>query len=266
MPNLPQGYGDHKHWHAMLCFFLIAFSFIPFGFAGSQSTQGDPLKRHISSSQPTPSPSSDYILLPTLSPSAKQADYGAEVWRLVCQDCHGDKGQGLTSEWRATWAPQDQNCWQSKCHATNHPPDGFELPVSVPVAIGTQALARFETALELYRYIRQYMPYQDPGALSDEKAWMVTAYLLRENQIDPVEVPLDVSRATSLYLHPESAAPIPTAAANSPPIVAKLDPTRVTTQTDAREESLSTPWSFLSIPLVLGVLAVIALIALRLRR
>ncbi len=45
-----------------------------------------------------------------LPANATQLQFGAEVYRPVCQDCHGDKGQGLTGEWRATWAPADQNC------------------------------------------------------------------------------------------------------------------------------------------------------------
>ena len=61
-----------------------------------------------------------WLILPDLPPTATQADVGAEIYRLVCQDCHGNRGQGLTDEWRAEWDPEDQNCWQSKCHAPNH--------------------------------------------------------------------------------------------------------------------------------------------------
>ena len=68
------------------------------------------------------------LIMPDLGPDATQADYGAEVYRLVCKACHGDKGQGLTPDWIAQWAPEDQNCWQLKCHAENHPPERFVLP------------------------------------------------------------------------------------------------------------------------------------------
>src|SRR5512146_1226620 len=63
----------------------------------------------------TPVSTHQWILV-DLPPEATQVQYGAEVYRLVCQDCHGNRGQGLTGEWRATWAPRDQNCWQAKCH------------------------------------------------------------------------------------------------------------------------------------------------------
>ena len=84
-------------------------------------------------STPTPAmPAQRRLIRPTLPPSASQADAGAQVYTLVCSACHGDLGQGLTDEWRATWNPSDQNCWQSKCHGLNRPSDGFDLPRYVP--------------------------------------------------------------------------------------------------------------------------------------
>jgi mono/diheme cytochrome c family protein len=40
-----------------------------------------------------------------------QARQGAGVFAFYCSTCHGDRGQGLTDEFRATWAPGDQYCW-----------------------------------------------------------------------------------------------------------------------------------------------------------
>jgi len=36
---------------------------------------------------------------PTVYPPT-QADQGAQVYWFVCMVCHGDRGQGLTDEWR----------------------------------------------------------------------------------------------------------------------------------------------------------------------
>ena len=33
-------------------------------------------------------------ILVDLPAGASQLEYGSEVYRLVCQDCHGDRGQG----------------------------------------------------------------------------------------------------------------------------------------------------------------------------
>jgi hypothetical protein len=155
-------------------------------------------------SKPTPT---DWIILPQSLASASQADVGAEIWRLVCQDCHGNRGQGLTADWRAQWGPADQNCWQTKCHAANHPPEGFVLPRSVPSVVGPNALDEFDTALSLHNYICTLMPWYNPGSLKDQQCWQVTAFLLRQNGISPLNMPLDRTSAAALLLHPPAAKP-----------------------------------------------------------
>jgi hypothetical protein len=156
----------------------------------------------------TPSPSG-WIILPKLPATAPQADTGAEIWRLVCQDCHGNRGQGLTAEWRAQWAPADQNCWQSKCHAANHPPEGFVLPRSVPALVGPKALDQLSTALALHDYICTLMPWYNPGCLEDIQCWELTAFLVRKNGIKLPNSPLDRASAARLLLHPPAALPTP---------------------------------------------------------
>ena len=146
---------------------------------------------------------SDWILLDNVPPGSPQMEYGREIYRLACSACHAYDGQGLTTEWRMTWAPPDQNCWQSKCHGLNHPPDGFFLPYSPPV---TNLIhnGRFPTALELQGYIRHYMPWEEPASLLDERAWQVTAYVLKLNNIDAGPV-LNAETALKIRLVPESA-------------------------------------------------------------
>jgi len=137
----------------------------------------------------TATPKTSWLILPTLPASATQADAGAEIYRLVCRDCHGDKGQGLTDEWRATWNPEHQNCWQSKCHASNHPVNGFDLPRFVPAIIGPSTLARFGEPAELHEYLQSNMPWYDPGSLTGQEYWQLVAFLVRENGGDPIEMP-----------------------------------------------------------------------------
>lgn len=155
---------------------------------------------------PTPSPSPGWLILPEFPEDATQADVGAEVYRLVCQDCHGDQRQGLTTEWIATWPEGRQNCWTSKCHAGNHPPDGFELPHSIPPLGGAGALSRFDTALDLYQFIRANMPWHNPGSLTDEQYWQLAAFLIREQNIASLELPLNEERARNLRLYAEAVA------------------------------------------------------------
>ncbi len=148
--------------------------------AGTSRTAPSP----ASSVRPTATaPTKEWILV-DLPADATQLQYGAEVYRLVCSACHGDHGQGLTDAWRATWAPKDQNCWQSKCHGANHPPDGFELPIA-PAIAGAGTLTDFSDAQALHDFIQSEMPWQNPNSLTEKDSWSATAYVLKLNGIDP---------------------------------------------------------------------------------
>jgi mono/diheme cytochrome c family protein len=140
------------------------------------------------------------LIMPDFGPDATHLDYGEEVYRLVCKACHGDKGQGLTPDWIAQWAPEDQNCWQTKCHAANHPPEGFILPTYVPPSAGPQFIARWQNGRQLHDYIRTAMPWHAPGTLEDDEYWQATAWVLALNGVDVGRDPLDNTRAEVLRL------------------------------------------------------------------
>ncbi len=143
--------------------------------------------------QPTltfyPPPSIFYFLPSTLHPPSSPLHPltvppppdGLALYRMHCSGCHGYQGQGLTPEWRAEWPKDKQNCWQSKCHAANHPPDGFTFPKQVPAVIGPETLAKFATGQDLYVYIRATMPYWAPHLLADDQYQAITAYLIEAN-------------------------------------------------------------------------------------
>jgi mono/diheme cytochrome c family protein len=176
---------------------------------------GEPVTAQMSTT-PTPVPTrampgkigtgEDWIII-DLPPDAPQIDYGHEIYRLVCSACHGDIGQGLTPEWRSTWAPEDQNCWQSKCHAPNHPPEGFVLPIA-PAINNLTKRSTFPTALQLQAYIHAAMPWYKPGGLTDERAWQVTAYVLKLNNIDAGSA-LNAETAAKIHLAPDLVAAVP---------------------------------------------------------
>lgn len=155
-------------------------------------------------------PTADRFAVPTLPAAPTPADEGARVYTLYCMACHGDRGQGLTEEFRNAWGLEEANCWQSKCHAANHPPDGFTFPKYAPPLIGENTLLRFRTVLELYDYVSVNMPYHAPGALAPEQNWALTAFLGREHGVDVGAQPLETRRAARLLLHPDAqSAPAP---------------------------------------------------------
>jgi len=134
--------------------------------------------------------------------SGDQLARGREVFRIRCEPCHGDVGQGLAL-WRYTWAPKDRNCAQTKCHALSHPPDGFYMPKDAPPIIGVGTLTSFRTARELYGFVSKTMPFDKPGELSPDDYWAVTAFLLQQNNKLPPEVILNDSNAGSIVINPD---------------------------------------------------------------
>ncbi|HZW04477.1 MAG TPA: c-type cytochrome [Anaerolineaceae bacterium] len=199
-----------------------------------------------------------WILIPEMPPDATQADYGEQYYRYVCQSCHGDVGRGLTAEWIAQWAPDDQNCWQTKCHAASHPPDGFTIPRYVPPIMGEDALLTYRTAFDLYNYIRNAMPFQAPGTMLEEEYWAVTAYLLRENEMGDLSAPLTPDRAVAMALHPEE----PSAGANETNSTPNQMVTPAATPADSSIRPLLNAWPYWGGALVL--LAALAFFAWRL--
>lgn len=145
-------------------------------------------------------PTVDRLAEPTLPADPGQADIGAVDYWLVCMVCHGDRGQGLTEEWRAVSGPEEMNCWQSRCHASNHPPEGFVFPRYAPRIIGQGSLARFTTAADLYTFISEKMPWQAPGVLDDERYWRLTAFLIQANNLNLGSEPLNQQNAHLVIL------------------------------------------------------------------
>lgn len=175
--------------------------------------------------------------------SAGQLARGAQMFKIRCEPCHGDVGQGLAM-WRLTWAPEDQFCASHKCHGLGHPPDGFYMPNDAPAIIGTSTLMRFATARELETYIRKQMPFDKPGELSADDYWAVTAFLLNANDKLPAGVSLDASTAVSVVINP----------------YAMITPTPIATETPAFSSNA------LAIGLGVVVLAAISLISMFIRR
>lgn len=142
----------------------------------------------------------------TESPTMSQIELGKEKYRQVCMACHGDWGQGLTPEWRAQWG-EDGNCWQSHCHASNHPDNGFALPQVVPALSKAGDMARLNNAAELQQVILQTMPWWNPGFINEEESWAITAFLMEARGELGQDVTLVENNALVYRLHAAYAAP-----------------------------------------------------------
>ena len=150
--------------------------------------------------QANATPTPNRLAEPTLPASPSQADRGAQVYWLSCLPCHGDKGQGLTDEFRTTYPPEDQYCWARGCHGKMPYDQGFTLPMQIPAVIGPAALTKFSDAAQLQAYIRAAMPFWKPGSLTEEEAWGVTAFILRQSNLWDDKTELNVSNAPEVKI------------------------------------------------------------------
>jgi mono/diheme cytochrome c family protein len=155
----------------------------------------------------------DRLAAPELPENPSQADLGSHTYWANCMACHGDRGQGLTEEFRTLYPPEDRNCWESGCHGPRPYENGFTLPAAVPALFGVGRLSRFGDAARLQAFVSAAMPWHDPGSLSQEEYWQVTAFLLRENGADPGSTSLGPDNAGGFPLPP---APEPTSAPSAP--------------------------------------------------
>jgi hypothetical protein len=130
---------------------------------------------------PTPTSMIDRLDAPALPANPTQLQRGAYLFWLNCITCHGDRGQGLSDEWRSVFV-EDANCWARGCHAGRNGDQGFPIPHIVPAIISSSGdLPPFKTSELLFEYLRKTHPPQNPGFMPDSDYWALTAYLLVEN-------------------------------------------------------------------------------------
>lgn len=164
-----------------------------------------PTPRVLNTPPPGATPTIDRLAAPPTVASPNQADEGAQLYWLHCQPCHGDRGQGLTDEWRAQYPPEDQYCWNSGCHGPRPYDQAFQLPTVVPAVIGDGALQKFQTLDGVYRYVSVAMPLFFPGELKEEEYLAILAHMARGNGVWDGR-PLTMDTLIDYHLQPEAVA------------------------------------------------------------
>lgn len=156
-----------------------------------------------------PTPTYDPLAEPFLPENPTEYELGRNLYWNFCMPCHGDKGQGLTDEWRAVWEPDHQDCWGYGCHAGERVQDSFAIPTIVPPVVSSRKLARFSSLQALSEYLKATHPPQHPGWLDDEQYHAIALYVFSENDRPLVEsIPTATVRATSTSTPIPEAAPV----------------------------------------------------------
>jgi len=135
-----------------------------------------PVPGKAASVSPTPEP--DPLAIPIVPENPGAIDLGRITYYYHCMPCHGDKGQGLTDEWREVWEEDHQNCWSRGCHGGKAGDLAFAIPRYVPPVMPPfSSLARFGSLDDLADFLQASHPPQNPGVLDETDCQTLAAYL-----------------------------------------------------------------------------------------
>ena len=164
--------------------FLLLVAMISLAGEGSRAVG------ELEAAAPDPTPHlpsmSDPLATPVMPESPTQLDVGRNAYYHHCMPCHGDRGQGLTDEWREVWVDDHQNCWYRGCHSGRSGEEGFFIPRGVPAVMDTDhELSQFSSASLLFAYLQESHPPQRPNSLEESEYWALTAFILDANGRTP---------------------------------------------------------------------------------
>lgn len=142
-------------------------------------------------------------ILEVIQGYGEQVKHGAEVYDLVCSNCHGNTGLGI-EEGKAEFLPEHQRC--EKCHRPFNAATLANVEISeknafnigTPPALQSETLRKFGSATGLYAYIAAAMPRHDPGVLSKQDYLDITAFLLALNDVLPRDTVLTNDNSSSI--------------------------------------------------------------------
>jgi hypothetical protein len=160
----------------------------------------------------TPTPTYDPLEEPPLPPNPTEYELGRNLYWHWCMTCHGDRGQGLTDEFRGIWEPEHQNCWGRGCHSGRPGEEGFPIPTVVPALVDEQHLARFSCLQELADFLEATHPPQSPGILKREEYQAIALFVFTMNARPPVDISF-----TETPVPAPTSTPVPPQEANTAP-------------------------------------------------
>ncbi len=189
---------------------LLGIAFLILVSGAAVSASGENLETVFTA---TPTFDISRLEQPPTPAATDQANNGGLVFWGMCMSCHGDRGQGLTEEWRDSFGKEEMNCWASGCHGADAPQNSFQIPgTGAPAVAGTGSLLRFSNSYELKTYISKNMPLFPSGSLSPEQSWDLTAYIMQMNNVQPAELIMGQTNGAAIPVHgkvskPENEAP-----------------------------------------------------------
>jgi len=153
----------------------------------------------------SPTPTYDPLAEPPLPPNPTELELGENLYWHWCMPCHGDKGQGLTDEFRGVWESDHQNCWARGCHTGRRDDMGFPIPTIVPSVVDENHLAQFPSLQEFSDYLQATHPPQSPGVLKSEEYHAIALFVFTMNG-RPLVVITSTAAPTETMIPPQETA------------------------------------------------------------
>ena len=117
-----------------------------------------------------------------LPPGSGTPLQGRKIYQQHCQQCHGQGGQG---------GPNDKLAGRQ---------NNDDFPFSEKNAPKKTIGNYWPYATTVFDYIRRTMPYAEPGSLTDNEVYALTAYLLHINDIIPKDFTLNAETLPSIIM------------------------------------------------------------------
>jgi hypothetical protein len=130
----------------------------------------------------SPTATYDPLVEPLIPENPTEYELGRNLYWHWCMTCHGDRGQGLTDEFRGIWPTDHQNCWGRGCHGGRREDLGFPIPTVVPALVEDAHLAQFSSLRDLADFLEETHPPQSPGSLESEEYHAIALFVFTVNR------------------------------------------------------------------------------------
>lgn len=113
-----------------------------------------------------------------LPPGSGSAQQGQLLYKLKCAMCHGPAGQGMAPVFPALIGRDPKG-------------EGFAFATDFKL---TRTIGNYwPHATTVFDYVRRAMPLLQPGSLTSDEVYALTAYLLAANNVMPMTATLDAA-------------------------------------------------------------------------
>lgn len=120
-----------------------------------------------------------------LPPGTGTVQQGATIFQAKCSMCHGPKGQGMPPAFPALIGRDPKA-------------EGFVFATDPKL---TKTIGNYwPHATTVFDYVRRAMPLLQPGSLTNDEVYSLTAFLLASNQVVPMSTTLDSASLTQVKM------------------------------------------------------------------